>query len=100
MTNTIPLADITPTTKFLACKDVICAELGGEMSLLQMKTGVYFTLNSLASAIWKRMSTPASLLELQDFILANYDVSPEQSEKDVRQLFQRLLSEHLIEVAV
>jgi hypothetical protein len=97
--NTIATTNmIEANTKFVAFKDVISAELGDEMSLLNLKTGVYFTLNAVAVGIWKQIQTPATVSELQSFVQANYDVPADQCEKDLAQLFESLLSAQLVEV--
>jgi wyosine [tRNA(Phe)-imidazoG37] synthetase (radical SAM superfamily) len=89
---------INADTKIVAYKDVISAELGDEMSLLNMKTGVYFTLNAMAAEIWKQIQTPTLVSDLQSFVSTNYEVLPEQCEKDLRLLFESLLAEQLVEV--
>jgi subtilase family serine protease len=99
MTKTTSTSEtIAANTLFLACKETICAELGGEISILNLKTGVYFTLSPVAATVWRQISTPTTLLQLQESVMSKYEVTTEQCHNDLIRLFERLLAEQLVEI--
>jgi len=86
------------TTKVLASKDVLGAELGGEISLLNAKSGIYFTLNPVGASVWRKIQEARSLAEIKQQLLAEYDVDAPRCESDLKQLVTELQSLGLIEL--
>src|SRR5580700_2240095 len=91
-------APFTLFTKILASKDVLGAELGGEISLLNSKSGIYFTLNAVGASVWRQIQEARSLAEIKRQLLDEYDVEPHRCEDDLRQLVIELQSLGLIEL--
>ena len=99
MTKTTSTSEIiAANTAYLACKETICAELGGEISILNLKTGVYFTLNPVAATVWRQISTPTTLPQLQELVVSKFEVTTEQCQNDLVKLLERLLAEQLVEI--
>lgn len=86
-------------TRFVAAPDQISSPVGSETVLLQLSGGAYFGLNAVGSTIWRRLQQPASVADLVAEVVAEYDVSPERCEADVRELLAQLQSTGLIRVA-
>lgn len=81
------------------CDDVIFRDLEGESILLDLKTGLYFGLNPVGTRIWHLLEEgkpPARILEA---LLAEYKVSPEQCQRDLRQLLGLLKEKGLVRIA-
>jgi Coenzyme PQQ synthesis protein D (PqqD) len=91
-----PFLDLA--TKVLASKDVLGAELGGEVSLLNVKSGIYFTLNPVGASVWRQIQEMRSLAEIKQQLLAEYDVDAQRCESDLRQLITELQTLGLIEL--
>lgn len=66
--------------------------------ILNLRDGVYYTLNELGALIWDYLQQPLSIGTLRDAILDEYDVSPEQLQADLMVFINRLLEIKLIEV--
>ena len=90
---------ITVNSIVVVTKDQVSADLSGEAAILNLKSGVYFGLNAVGASIWKLIQEPRSVNEINDALVQEYDVDPDQCEKDLLALLGELLSKELIEVA-
>src|SRR5580693_2673006 len=59
-------------TKICTVKDVIFADLGNEISLLNNKSGIYYTLNSVGANVWRQLAQPKTLAEIKQKLLDDY----------------------------
>jgi hypothetical protein len=76
----------------------ISCEVNGEAVILHFDSGNYFGLNEVGTLVWKMMKQPRSVRELRDAILREYEVEPEQCERDLLGLLRELCERGLIEV--
>jgi hypothetical protein len=79
-------------------KDHVASDLGGEVAILNLKNGVYYGLDSVGARVWELIQEPKTVNEIQDSILAEYDVESERCKQDLLSLFTRMAAEGLIEV--
>ena len=89
---------ITGHSIVVVTKDQVSADLSGEAAILNLKSGIYFGLNTVGASIWKLIQEPRTVNEINDAIVQEYDVDPDQCEKDLLALLEELLSKELIEV--
>ncbi len=89
---------ITSNSLVVAIKDQVSADLSGEAAILNLKTGIYYGLNEVGASIWKLIQKPKTVREVKDAIVQEYEVDPDQCEKDLLALLNELLSRELIEV--
>ncbi len=81
-----------------AAKDQVSCNLAGESAILNIKSGVYYGLDSVGARIWELVQQPRSVNEVRETLLKEYDVEPQRCETDLLALLERLLAEGLIEV--
>jgi hypothetical protein len=86
------------TTKVQANHDVLGAELGGEVSLLNLQSGTYFTLNAVGASVWRQIQQAKSLEEIKQRLLQEYEVDTRRCESDLRRLVMELQSSGLVEL--
>ena len=79
-------------------KDQVSCDLSGEAAILNLKSGVYFGLNTVGASIWKLIQEPRTVKEIHEAILEEYDVEPNHCEHDVLELLQELSTNGLIEI--
>jgi len=79
-------------------KDQVSCNLAGESAILNIKSGVYYGLDSVGARIWELVQQPRSVNEVREILLKEYDVEPQRCETDLLALLERLLAEGLIEV--
>lgn len=84
----------------MASEDVVAREVGGEMVLLDLASGLYFGLDPVGSRVWERLSDGgASLAELTDFIEAAFDAPRAVIAADLERLLAQLSEKNLVEPA-
>lgn len=83
----------------VATKHQVSCALGEESAILDMQNSVYYGMNAVATRVWNLLQQPKSIREIRDAIVDEYDVTPEQCERDILELLDRMKSEGLIELA-
>jgi hypothetical protein len=89
---------ISESSTVVVTKDQVSCDLSGEAAILNLKSGVYFGLNTVGASIWKLIKEPRNVKEIQDAIAEEYEVEPDQCERDVLELLQELSTHGLIEI--
>ena len=82
----------------VARKEMLSAELQEERIILDLNSGCYFGLNSVASSIWSLIEMPRPVSEILNLLVVEYRVEPQQCEQDVLSLLQSLFMKGLIQV--
>ena len=77
---------------------VIAREVGGETMLADLSGGVSFRLDPIGGRIWQALEEGSSLGAACDAILADYEVSRDELERDVLALIEKLAAENLIAI--
>ena len=78
---------------------VVYAELDDEAVLLNVDTGIYFGLNGIATDIWRSLEQGASLNEIVELLLNEYEVEPAQLHADVSDFLTALAARGLLRAA-
>ncbi len=88
---------LPPDTLVVAARDQVSCDLGAEAAILQLETGVYYTLDVVGARIWTLVQQPTSVHHIRDTLLAEYAVAPERLERDLTALLDDLAAAGLIE---
>jgi hypothetical protein len=72
------------------------ADIGDEMVALDQRAGSCFGFNSVATEVWRRLTTPRTFEQLRDELLESYDVTPEQCTNELQALLRDLQANGLI----
>ena len=89
---------ISIDTTIVATSQHMSSELGGEAIILDLQRGMYYGLSGVGAYIWGALQQPQLVRDLRDAILNDYDVAPEQCERDLIALLHELAATGLIEV--
>ncbi len=89
---------ISLTSHVRVGEDVVFRDLEGELVLLNLTTGVYFGLDPIGTRIWHLIREQRSLQEILDALVAEYEVTEGQCERDLLHLVGQLRKKGLIEV--
>ncbi len=81
-----------------AVQDQVFSKLDDEIVILALKDGIYYGLNPVGARIWEFIQEPRRIEELRDALLKEYDVPPEQCERESIALICDLQKHGLIEV--
>ncbi|MEW5946625.1 MAG: PqqD family protein [bacterium] len=81
---------------FTRCADVIVREMDGGSVLLNMDTGVYYSLNETGTELWSALDGKRSVGEIIEMICDSYDAAPQTAGADVVELLEDLEGEGLV----
>lgn len=90
---------LSGNTRVVAARDQIFSDLGGEIVILNVASGVYHGLDEVGARVWHLIQQPRTIDEIRDAILTEYEVAPEQCEHDVMTLLQQLVQAGLANYA-
>ena len=75
---------------------VLCKDLGDEAVLLDLETETYFGLNSIGCRFWKLVTTAPTIRDAIAVMLEEYDVAPDELERDMVALIEDLVGRGLL----
>jgi len=95
-------ANFQPAGYIRVHKDVVWRDVDGEIVLLNVVTGQYFGLDEVGSRVWMLLQQDGEagtqLSNLQDRVLAEFDVDPPTALADISALVAQLLAQELVTV--
>ena len=77
---------------------VVTANLGEEVVVLDLKEGIYFGLGSVGARIWTLLQEPVAVHEIERVLLEEYDVEAEECHEEVLRVISQLIEWKLVEV--
>jgi hypothetical protein len=82
----------------VATRDAVSCDLEGEAVILHLPSESYFGLDPVGATIWEFIQQARTFDEICDRLTAEYDVSREQCESEVRTLIEAMHEQGLVEV--
>lgn len=76
----------------------LASEIGGEVVLMNLDRGCYYSLDDIGSEIWRILEQPVSVASLCQTLAARYHAEAATVNDDVLALLNRLLEHDLISV--
>jgi hypothetical protein len=76
--------------------EVVSCDLAGGTALLALRTGTYFSINSVGAFVWGMLRNPIAVSEIQDAVVAHYDVEKEKCLEDLSKLLKDMSEAGLI----
>ncbi len=86
------------TDKVTIPAEVMARQVGEETVILDLASGTYFGLDPVGARIWQLVSEGRALMEVCEVMLAEYDVSRDEIERDLTELLDALGEKGLIKV--
>ena len=74
------------------------AALDGDIVLMSLREGCYFSFNAVASEIWRMLAKPRRVEELFDALVRSHAVDAQTLTRDVTPFLQNLVDRHLLRV--
>jgi hypothetical protein len=100
MSSAIPTDVVSKPTSKAACfrhpTHVIVSSNGDTTVLLDLRRGMYYTLNGIGGTIWRLLGQGASEDTIAQQLLDEYEVSEQRLQEDVTRTVERLLDAGLI----
>lgn len=82
----------------VARNQLLTTEVDDEAVMLDAEAGLYFGLNEVGTLIWKELEEPRSIAELQEAVLAKFDIEPDQCSQDLGEFLTDCFEADLIEI--
>jgi hypothetical protein len=80
-----------------ATKEQISNPLPSGAVILNLGSGVYYTLNEVGAFLWGLLQEPRTIQNLHDAVMDEYEISSEQCSADISTFIQEMLNAQLIE---
>jgi hypothetical protein len=90
---------ITGATVVSRSPSVVAAEADGEIMMMSIVHGRYWSLDDVGSEIWRRIEPPCSFDRLVDALAAEYDADRGTIAADVQALLERMRTEDVVRLA-
>ena len=83
--------------KYIIKKKHLASPLGEELAVMDTEDGLYYSLNESGKLIWQTLTKETSEEELVSKLTANFEVSKEEANKDVKTLISSLIEYGIVE---
>ena len=84
--------------KYIQNKKNIQSKIGEEVVMMDMDSGFYFCLNSVASAIWSKLENEITFDDFVEELLKEYAVEKTLCEHDTKELLEQLREKNIIRI--
>ena len=95
------MSDIDMNSAYVArSREVAARMLGGEMMIMSARDSTLFSLNEVASVIWKAADGVTPLAEIvEGRVCAEFDVAPDVALRDAGELVEELARHGILQVS-
>lgn len=88
---------MNPKTVFERSADMMVADMDGELVMMDVDQGSYFSINAVGAHIWTQLETPQSVAALSDSVLHAFKVDdPAPVAQDIDRFLTDLATNKLI----
>jgi Coenzyme PQQ synthesis protein D (PqqD) len=82
----------------LRADEVAAKVMDGEAVLINLTSGVYYSMDGTGTAVWELITARCTLREIAEALVARYDVAGPRAQADIQRLATELIEEQLVEV--
>jgi hypothetical protein len=75
---------------------VINETIEGESVIINLDTGIYYSLDNVGAIIWDALENRHSVADIAAFLASHYQINAEDVETTINDLINKLLNEQLI----
>ncbi len=69
--------------KYQCDPEIISSKIDNDIVMMSLELGKYYGLNPVGRRIWELFETPQSITDIMRVLIVEYDVSPDDCQKDV-----------------
>lgn len=92
--------NISMESRLSVSPEVLLQEIEGEAVLLDLKSECYFGLDAVGTRIWRLIEQDGDLKTVHQTLLSEFDVEPDQLERDLAILIGQLADAGLVHIEV
>lgn len=82
--------------KYQPNEGVMASQVGDEAILLDLGSGIYYSLNAVGAPIWTGLTGGKCHAEIVDTLVAEFDVTPAVAARDVESFIAQLVEMGLV----
>ena len=90
---------IEPHTVLARSEGVLYSEIDGDVTMMSVETGKYYSLKEVGARIWALLEQPTSPGQICEQLMAEYSVDRERCETEVMRVLSQMASEGIVERA-
>lgn len=91
---------IDPNAKWRLGDEIVSKQIGDVCTLLNLRTGVFYTFNETASFFWKLIEKQTPFEEVSTLVTQEYDVTHEEVRHDYATFIDFLATEQLLDNSI
>lgn len=76
--------------------DVLTTDLDGEIGMIHIETGKYYSLQHVSTSIWNLIDTPIRVSQIVDKLMDEYEVDEDTCATQTLQLLNTLIDLNLV----
>jgi len=88
---------VSEPTTFLRRPELHAVEMDGELVMMGLQQGEYYSLRDVAASLWQFLDRPRTLDELCDLVAGEYDVSAQDCRSDVAAFLDELTAKSMVD---
>ena len=93
------MAEIELDTSVKRAEGFTTAPVRGDLMMLNVEQGAYYSLDSIAAEIWNMLEEPSTARDLAARLEPRYVVTREQCQQDVLGFLEEMLTSGMIQLA-
>ena len=93
------MSDLAPDTVLRRAEPIMHTNLGDKAVMMDLERGSYYGLNGVGARIWALLEQPASLGQICDRLVEEYEVEPDECRQAVTAFADDLLARGIVERA-
>lgn len=87
---------ILTSNTFKPPEEVSWRDVNGEMVVLKLTSGEYYTFNEVGRITWLALSEGKNIKETVQMVIDEHDVTPEKAKSDVENFAMSLIKQELL----
>jgi hypothetical protein len=92
-------ADIDPQTALARSEGILYSEVDGNVTLMSVETGRYYSLRDVGARIWALLEQPRSPEQICNQLIVEYRVDRERCEDEVISVLRQMATEGILDRA-
>lgn len=89
--------DINPQTLLARSNQVLYSEVDGDVTMMSVENGKYYSLKEVGARIWALLEQPMSPEQICNQLMVEYRVDRERCEGEVISVMRQMASEGILE---
>jgi hypothetical protein len=89
---------ISDPSVVVASQDQFSCPLGSDTVILDVKAGLYFSLDNVGAFVWQLIQQPRSVKDLRQAVGDEFEVDADTCERDLHALLGELAERKLIQI--